>query len=225
MKGFRFTLDKATGRVSYILPNAARVRLRAGLNSGALLKTVYDWEAQEAGRHEMTWDGLDDSGLLQLLKHPNLNLNLNAFSLPDNAILLKGAARTYAPPDAAWQPAKEGRHLHAVHPRLTCHEPRFHVTFPESSAKDARGVVQLKGKVPVHVALEPQDAAELIRRRFEVIVYVDTVFLFEEEQAVTPATFSVDTSTWTSGDHLLTVNIMSYDDHVGTQTMKVQVVK
>ena len=234
----KFTLERETGLVSYILPKASRVRLRAGLVDGALLNTLYDWRPEEAGRHEFSWNGLDKSGEMNLLEHPKLNMNLNAFSLPDNTIIVKGVQVDYSEPNPDYHAILKGKHFHYPHPRIYCHEARFQVSFPPPISspaergrikegvdwpRDERGIVMLKGKVPVRVELDPKDREDLIRKRFEVIVYVDTQFLFEEEQAVSPATFYWDVSDLNTGEHLLTVNLMSYDDHVGTETVKVEI--
>ena len=58
-----FTFDPETGSIVYVLSKGARVRLRAGSREGALFSTLFDWQAQEAGRHELVWDGLDASGV------------------------------------------------------------------------------------------------------------------------------------------------------------------
>ena len=131
----KFSLDKKTGRIEFILPQAARVRLRAGLVEGALLNTLFDWIAQEAGAHEFHWDGLDKSGQVNFLKHPELNLNLNAFSLPDNSIIIKINEVNYAPPDSVFQGVREGKHFHYPHLRILCHEPRFEIVFPEATSR------------------------------------------------------------------------------------------
>ncbi len=220
----KFSLDKKSGKIEYILPQAGRVRLRAGILEGALLKTILDWQAKEAGKHELMWDGLDKSGEMNLLNNANLNLNLNAFSLPDNAIIVKQIEPSFAAPDSVYHEVKTGRHFHYLHPRSNCHEPKFKIIFSDAVKKDEKGIPLLKGKTAFSVQIDPSDEIDLIRKRFEVMVYFDSNFLFEEEQAVTPATFTLDVSSWAQGYHLLTVNVMSYDDHIGVETVKVKVI-
>jgi len=219
----KFSLDKKSGKIEYTLPQAARVRLRAGILQGALLKTIFDWKAEEAGKHEFIWNGLDKSGEINLLKNPDLNLNLNAFSLPDNTIIINGIEPAYSEPDSIYRALNTGRHFHYPHPRINCHEPKFKIVFSDAIEKDEKGTPLLKGKTAFSVEIDPSDQTDLIRKRFEVMVYFDSNFLFEEEQAVTPATFMLDTSGWAPGYHLLTVNVMSYDDHIGVETVEVKV--
>jgi len=222
LKFSKFELDKETGKVEFVLPQAARARLRAGFTETALLVTLFDWEAKEAGGHEFLWDGRDKSGEINLLKLPHLNLNLNAFSLPDNAILIKGLKPGYLSPDQSYSPIKQNKHIHYLHPRILCHEPKFQITFPENQ-KNSEGDTIVKGKVPVTLTIDPKDEVDLVRKRFEVMIYLDMNFLFEEEQGVSPATFEIDFSNVQVGEHLLTFNVMSYDDHIGVETVKVKV--
>jgi hypothetical protein len=56
---------------------------------------------------------------------------------------------------------------------------------------------------------------------FEVALYVDLNFFFEEEESTTPLTYLWDTSQLTPGPHLLTVNVFSYDGRIGTLTRSV----
>ena len=79
----------------------------------------------------------------------------------------------------------------------------------------------LSGKVPIRVEIAPEDKIYITNKRFEAMFFVDSVFLFEEEEGTSPLTFYWDTSRLNPGEHLLSVNIMSYDDHVGTKTQKV----
>jgi len=234
---FHLAIDRKTGRIAYVLPRAGRARLRMGLAGNLLLRTLFDWQAQEAGRHEIAWDGLDESGEIKMLDHPDLNLNLNAFSLPDNTIIVSGHSVVYQAPDSAYQPAGAGKHFHYPHPRIECHEPRFDVMIPESALQvvtnpkkgewpptaPRNDIVVSQSKIPVRVTIDPLDAPDLIRKRFEVMFYLDTQFLYEEEQALTPNTFMVDLSNVQPGIHFLTVNVMSYNDHVGVRTIKLEV--
>jgi hypothetical protein len=50
---------------------------------------------------------------------------------------------------------------------------------------------------------------------------VDGVFLFEMEEGSSPFTFNWDTKGLTKGSHILTVNLASYDDHIGVVSREV----
>ena len=63
----------------------------------------------------------------------------------------------------------------------------------------------------------------IVNRRFEVVIYEDLTVLFEEEESTNPFTFLWDTSKLPPGEHLLTINLLSYDDHYGVATVPVAI--
>jgi hypothetical protein len=81
----------------------------------------------------------------------------------------------------------------------------------------------VSGVVPVRVTVDAADAPHLINSRFEVALFEDTTFLAEEEEGTTPFTYLWDTTRLRPGEHLLTANILSYDDHYGVATVRVMV--
>jgi hypothetical protein len=74
---------------------------------------------------------------------------------------------------------------------------------------------------PIRIELDNRDIRNLVNRRFEIMLYIDGVFLFEMEEGTSPFTFNWDTKPFAKGSHILTVNIMSYDDHIGVVSQKV----
>jgi hypothetical protein len=210
------------------MPKAGRARLRVGLQGFPHLRTLLDWEPLEAGPQSVVWDGRDASGFVQLTDHPNLTVKLALFALADHTIIVQGAPDRDAgrpqgpaeyPPERAPAPA----YLHAQHPRPACREARLAVEFPEGTRRDEQGRPVLNGTVPVRVVLDPRDAPHLVNHRFEVALYEDLTFLFEEEESANPFTFLWDTSQLPAGVHLLTVNVLSYDDHYGVVTQPVMI--
>lgn len=223
-----FVFDRTTGALRWVMPKAGRARLRIGLQGFPHLRTLLDWEPLEAGAQEVVWDGLDASGLIRALDHPQLSVKLSAFALPDHTIIVRGersgGTAALAPSEpAAYRPEHkaESAYLHARHPRTVCHEARLSIAFPNGTRYDAWGRPILTGTVPVRVTLDARDAPSLVNQRFEVALYEDLTFLFEEEESVNPFTFLWDTTRLMPGEHLLTVNILSYDDHYGLLTQLV----
>ena len=221
-----FAYDKPTGQLRWIMPRAGRARLRVGIEGFPHLNTLLDWEPFEAGPQRVIWDGLDESGLIRVEDHSHLSIKLSAFALPDNTIIVqspqlasaKSSETAQYPPDVKMQ-----GYLHARHRRIDCGEVGLRVEFPESARKDAKGRPIVSGKIPVRVSLRGHNMAHTINQRFEVMLYEDLTALFEEEDSLNPFTFMWDTTRLTPGSHLLTVNILSYDDHFGVSTVPVVV--
>ncbi len=223
-----FVFDQKTGLFRWVMPKAGRARLRVGLQGFPHLRTLLDWEPLEGGEQTFFWDGRDDSGLMNLKEHPNLSIKLSVFALPHNTIIVQGNpsvppfALSLFPPKAdpplAEKGLKSAAYLHAQHPRAICHEVRLHMEFPENQRYDTKGRPVLRGVVPIRITLDEKDAPHLVSRRFEVAIFEDLTFLSEEEDGSNPFTYLWDTTHLPAGEHLLTINILSYDDHYGVET-------
>ena len=232
LKTWELDFNEETGEISYVLPKAALVRIRIGMKEGALLRTLHDWVPQEAGRQVVPWDFKDQDRLFTLNDHPNVQKNLLAFSLPDNSVIVRNevSPEAAAPLIAgtgirrpkvlgAMTPVKE---FHGLHSRKICHEPRFEMDIL-SERRTQEGLPVIEGPTPIRVTIDPRDKAHLLNSRFEVILFCDLNFVYEEEEGTTPFTFEWHPKGLTTGEHILTASLMSFDDHIGGLSKKVWV--
>jgi hypothetical protein len=226
VKSEDYRFDKETGKIEYVLPKTCMVRIRAGLRDSVFVRTILDWEPQTAGRHTLIWDGKDVAGLFDIRKHPDLDLNLTCYTLPANTIIVSGQNTTLQSSGkgskfdkSLW--AREGKYLHYYHDPRNCHEPNFTVSFPQHKKTNEEGLAVLFGKVPIRVDIDPDDARNMINQRFEIVFYVDGVFLFEVEEGTSPFTCHWDTRGFSKGPHIMTVNLISYNDHIGVASEKI----
>lgn len=224
-----FTFDAQTGAMEWVMPKAGYARLNIGLQGYPHLRTLVDWQPLEAGRQRVVWDGRDASGLMTLMQHPNLAMKLQTFALPWNTLIVRNSptmSRSLSDEPRYPPLAKpQAPYLHARHTRAVCHAPRLRVDFPEAKGVDAQQRPIVSGVVPVRVSVHPDDAQEVVSSRFEVALYEDTVFLVEEQDGTNPFTYLWDTRRLSEGEHLLTVNIFTYDDHYGVLTRPVVIQK
>lgn len=227
LKPRSFTFNENTGDFHVMLPKAARVRLRIGVDGFPHLLDLLDWIPLEAGRHTFSWNGRDASGHIRLIRHQKLCSYIRLYSLPKCSIIVKGREEgqwlsagcdeeRIAYPDHAF--------FHARHPKRRCHAIRFDVQFLDQDAGPDE-IPVVGGKVPVRVVLHPEDKWWVVDERFEVMFYVDTVFVYEEEDGSSPFTYIWDTDALVEGPHVITVNILSYNDHLGVVSRKVIVKK
>ena len=222
-----FTYDRDTGTLRWVMPKAGYARLRIGMQGFPHLRTLMDWAPLEAGEREVIWDGLDASGLISAKDHPNLAINLSAFAMPHNTVIVRHGSPAVADRQAMDQvyPAlarPDAAYLHARHPRAACHEARLRIDMPKTWQAGS-DVPVVSGVVPVRVVLDERDAEHLTNSRFEIALFEDTTFLAEEEEGTNPFTYLWDTTRLAPGEHLLTANILSYDDHYGVETIRVMV--
>lgn len=229
-KSLKYTLDKNTGKIEYVLPKACMIRIRAGLKDGMFGKTLFDWKPSTAGRHRYKWDGRDKSGLMNLLKHQDLDISLTCYTLPENTIITTGQIVSLGQEensleteskerDYLW--ATKGKYLHYTHDPRICHQPGFKVLFPTQAKSASEDTPVVSGIVPLRVELDPRDAQHLINTRFEIMLFVDGVFIYEIEEGTSPFTFNWDTKGFAKGPHIVTVNLIAYDDHIGIVSQKV----
>ena len=72
----------------------------------------------------------------------------------------------------------------------------------------------------MRIRLAEADIAPLLHGRFEVMVFVDAEFWFEEEEGTHPLTFRLDTRGLPAGAHVLTVNLLTYDDRLASRSLR-----
>jgi hypothetical protein len=227
--------DAKAKRVTYVLPALARVNLRVGLaEGGPLLRTLADWVPREAGQRSEPWDGKDASGVLDVGAHPGLALVGNAFSLPQNTVLVGGGEPsevTLIEPLTFEAPLRPNR----------AQRPRRHGDYPAQPIETRRDVtiaLELGGEVPrsedglpivsaaIAVRMTVPDAKEaerILAERFETTFFLDGAYRFENESGFLPATWLFDPAGVAPGVHYLTGNLLGYEGHFGMATLAIEV--
>lgn len=220
-------VDRAGGTITYQLSQPSRVLLRAGINGSAMLKTIVDWAPRPAGTIVEYWNGKDDDNLIDVLGRKHTMI-LSYTTLPENSVITYGNAkydyRTYRSTLAPSAPKKEERPManrrqispHFFLSRLTDRAFSVKVTCPETVSKSA-------GRVVVHLDVDPKDREVLEGRQYEVILFVDTVFHLEEERGYLPFNAPIELDPLPPGEHLITANIITFNDQIGVGSRKLTV--
>ncbi|MCK4658787.1 MAG: hypothetical protein KAV82_04625 [Phycisphaerae bacterium] len=230
-------------RLSYQLPKASRVLVRAVVEGGPLIRTIVNWEPRPAGLCVESWDGMDADGIRQGDDIDGLRLMVMAFALPVKSIIAMGNSstdyRTYY-----LEKRVQGLHLEKtprvksvgtlispywqIPPHLNC-DPQLEMTLPGvddlpngapavTVVSKSSPTVQLRVDIP-----DPHERAFMNNEKFELIIYVNDRRIMEVEQAHIPFTYPWDTSNLAVGRHLLTVNVASFRNHVGTVSRRVEI--
>jgi hypothetical protein len=128
-----------------------------------------------------------------------MSLGLFAKSIPDDAIVVKrGPSNTSDP----------------------CAEVCFSLSMPDAAGtKDGTPIVS-GDTATLRIVLDERDYKSLVNVRFEVMVFLDTLYLFEDEDAPAVFNYPLDTSALPPGRHLLTVNLLAYDDRLGSRSIE-----
>ncbi len=242
--------DPGRRAVRYALQRPALVRILLGLKrDGPLLRTLVDWVARAPGEHEEPWDGWDASGVVRFADSRELDVQVWAYELPVNAVVVEAPAATApkapassAPPDPASlapvrlsfldfgadrprRPRAAGRvpemYNHWQHDRARCHDPRIGLRVAGEARRDDKGAVIVGGPLRLQVEVPAGEAAFLQDERFEAVVYLDGSFVFEEEQGYLPFTWTLRPEILTPGEHVVTLMIRGYEGHFGTASLRV----
>jgi hypothetical protein len=219
-------------RLAYSLSKLARVRLRIGLaDNGPLLRTLVDWVPRLPGTHEEPWDGRDATGTVDLAKHPSLHLDVSAFALPRNTILIGPPPAESAflnlssdVPRRAARPRKTHRMFDYGHQSAEERRDfRVDLVLPSDLKRNRDGIPIVRTSIPVRVQVSDDALARVQDERSEAVFFVDGHFLFERETGFLPMTWDWDPSGHASGLHYLTTNIRGYEGHFGVGTVPVWV--
>jgi hypothetical protein len=211
-----FTYDPASGALRYLLPRAGRVRLRAGISGLPFVATLLDWEPQEAGRHELVWDGRDGDRVFDLRRDPRVELVMHAYELEANTVLLDRDGGVLGRGE---KPGASRGFRHARHAASGCRDFALQLELPEVERRGPDGWPVVSGEETLRVSLDPADADRLIGVGFEVLVFVDTVFVHQEPEGSTPFNYRLDAASLAPGPHVVTVNVLSTDDHAGLASL------
>jgi hypothetical protein len=248
VRGARF--DPIAGVVRYTINADALVRIHLGTKGGPLLRTLVDWVARSAGEQTETWDGWDEAGVIDFGRSPRLTVQVSAYSLPINAVVIRrsssgeadaeelrsGAAGRVRPIRTRYldfpadRPTRQATRSttqemfnHWKHDRSTCHNPVISIAAPQGATRDETGTfVVSDSPLPLRLAMASEEAAQVQDERFELVVYLDGLFVTEEEQGYVPFTWSLPPELLTRGEHVVTFVLRGYEGHFGTASIGVR---
>jgi hypothetical protein len=228
--------DHDNGTLSYKLSQPSRVLLRAGIPASALLKTVVDWQPRVAGEITEYWNGKDEDNLIEVWNAPNHTLILTYMTLPDTSAITIGnekyGYREYKRNLRTPRPTKEERPMmnvrklspHFLKSRLTDRAFKVLLTFPELGLGGTE-IPEAKDKLMVRVEVPEEDRDVTLNQQYEIIIFVDSVFYAEEERGHLPFNYPLELSNLPPGDHILTINVITFGDQIGIGSRKIKVIK
>lgn len=230
-------VSRETGTLSYKLSQPSRVLMRAGIPGSALLKTVVDWQPRVAGEITEYWNGKDEDNLVDVLGFPNHQLVLTYFTLPETSVITVGNSkydyRAYKAGLKTQRPFKEDRPMsnarrlspHFLKPRVTDRAFKVVLDFPELGATAAGVVPEVRDKLLVRAAAADADKDVTLDQQFEIILFIDNVFYAEEERGHLPFNLPVELTNLPPGEHVITVNVVTFGDQIGIGSRKINVAK
>jgi hypothetical protein len=216
------TYDSEAGSVRYVLPGPSRVGLRVGMaEGGALLATIVNWEPRGDLANTEAWGGIHGIPANALAFHGQY------FRLPANAIIVPPApGSTFEREFVQGATEKRDRnkqerfmYRHSQHRRDECFDFPISVDFM-GPVQEGRDRIPVVGEnVTLRIDVPPEDRIIVEGQRFEIVLYLDGVFITELEQGFIPYRWPLDSITMPAADHVLTVNLRGYEGHFGFATI------
>lgn len=239
---YDFEKNIRSGSIEYSLPENSRVLVRTGVQNGAMLKTVIDWEPRTKGFHAERWNGRDADNLIDIENHPRVGYLIVGFKLPDYAIITYGnknlSYRNYR--EKHQLPIKkaalsngflerDGKVLRSEYFTPVLHQktPRIQVKLLDKKTRKEIESIQGHDEVITEVKIDPLDELYLDQERYEISFFIDDQFIAEEEQGFVPFTWRWSPGRYgiEPGEHILTVNVSGYKGQVGVKNIKFQTTK
>jgi FlgD Ig-like domain len=229
--------DHDNGTLSYKLSQPSRVLLRAGIPGSALLKTIVDWQPRVAGEITEYWNGKDEDNLIEVWNAPNHLLILTYLTLPDTSAITIGnekyGYRAYKNNLKTPRPSKDERPMmnvrklspHFLKSRLTDRAFKVLLSFPELDKAGSNDIPIAKDKLLIRADVPNEDRDVPLNQQYEIIIFVDSVFYGEEERGHLPFNYPLELTNLTPGEHVLTVNVITFGDQIGIGSRKIKVIK
>ncbi len=222
--------DEKSQKVRYRILKPSRVNIRIGLpNNGPLMTTITDWVSRGNGLHEASWDGFDNSGVINVAKFEDFDIHGQAFTLSENTLLVGPSSEKIQLIDINWKKEKRIRKNNQKK-RMKKHSQQYienrgdftlTITLPKNLKKTDTGISIVSKRVPVRFNVPPDVQKRMLNDRFEPILFVDNEYKTENEVGFFPMTWNWDPKGMTEGEHVLTVNLRGYDGHLGAASVKI----
>jgi hypothetical protein len=218
--------DADLGIITYRLEHPTLCLMRVGdRDGGPFFATLINWEPRPAGDQWEPWDGKDTHGLVDVAGRPDFFTMLDGIALPENSIMILGSPEKHS--FQRWRQATYPLHppsggelfMHSLHQRRFCRDMAVEVAV-DNRQIDPRSAIEVNENFSVQVDIPDRDHGKhLLRRGLEVYLFLDGVFLTEVKATTIPAQLEVALDQFSAGEHILTVNVRSFEDHAGTYSL------
>jgi len=228
--------------IGYTVVRPSRICLKAGIRNGPLLNSLLEGTPMPAGTHVHVWDGLDNTGRIQIMEMTGAHLYMEGVVLPDNSVIVQDSGGNYREyrstlnqaqqgiltyPDARKSllaRMEQGISAQALVRRSLNISPAFTVYLEdEVTGLAEKSVSAVSGEIKLKVAVAPESMYIFNETRHEIIIFVDNRRFDEEEHAHTPYSYILDTRKLTNGRHFVTINQASLTGRVGAYSFYLDV--
>jgi len=217
----KITVSKVSRAIVYKLPKQSRSRIRVGIENGPLVCTLLDWKPKIAGEIMVHWDGWDDNKIINLWENEKSKIVITNIELPKNIIITYGNKKIkYIDYKKANSFDKNQQTTNTTTPvsLSTMISPKLTISFP--MIKNNLNKIPVLDKTTI-VRIDVEDKIYLATTPYEIVFFVDNEFYSEEPAGIVPYNWMWDITNIKPGEHIITVNLVSFHDQIGATSAKV----
>ena len=218
--------------IRFELERDSLVRVRVGLEEGPMIATVADWVPVFKRSPEVGWDGWDRDRVQYYGDADNLQIHVEAISLPDNYIYVRHAAQgrgvTYS--QARWisdavafnrdLDPKSYRLAEGIVGRMD-ESSAVTIELPGEATEEEGFVLERTERIKIQVPTFSE--AEKAHQFYEIIYFLDGVLQYEEQIERAHAEYEFEPKHLAPGSHTFVANVILGGGRVGTASLKVVV--
>ncbi|TDX51149.1 FlgD immunoglobulin-like domain containing protein [Orenia marismortui] len=220
------------GSFTFNLKRPARVLMRVGIDNGPMINTLLDWKPRPAGHNILYWSGFDKDGVLDAREFSGLKLVTIGFYLPESSVITYGNNKSnyfkYINSLKTKKKVLREEKLRKVkispyyYLQLRDYRtPQFSVELPQYN--EANYNIKKDSKLLIRILAKNEFKRLLMKNRFEVILFLDAKFIYEEEEGYIPFNIPWSTKGLDPGEHYLTVVLATYNGQVGSRSLKINI--
>lgn len=219
--------DSGQQKLSFTVDQDSVLDVRSGVSDGGpLLVKLIEWKPFLQGDYSIDWDGWDKAHTVQTASLPNHQLYSQILPLPPNSILTVGnpdgqediysliypqkdlkrkSSTEFADKRFSQADASPYKHL----------SPVFNFDFNDVISTD-NDLPVLRDKGSITLRLQESVKQRVTETRYEILLFVDFKFVTEIEEGRSPAKMNIDMTNLASGEHVLTVNLVTLQGGLAT---------
>ena len=201
--------DADSSELSFNLPRLSLVKVRLGLRDGPLLRTFVDWQPLNAGMQKIKWDGLDQSGQVDIRKAFKPIGQVFAVGVPQTAFFVIN-------PD---QPiTTNGPALYPPDWKQYVLYPPAQVPWPENNDAAINFTVNAITDSSFRITFPPQgeNFNTIYSQNNELYITVDDQFICENPQIIVPGEYTIAWKHALKGRHHMLVNFIFDNNRIAS---------
>lgn len=152
-----------------------------------------------------------------------------AYSLADNSIIVRSSYHNHRlypdRPEIFKTVLSLDKYPYIWQRKVAFRQPLVFLDIIEKLDVSNDGVPIVTGRIPLKISVDAKDRISTENSRYGIKGFIDTIPLFEYKDGFSPFTYQLDTSYLSEGEHLITINLLTYSGNCGVVTKKILVKK